>query len=75
MMNLTFDVRGNVRGLYTEAIDLRSLGPLAIRRATNIEFNHATQQWEVCALRDQRLLFTDGSREACLAWEQQNLNP
>lgn len=74
-MNLTFDTRGSVHGLYTEAIDLRSLGPLAIRRATNIEFNHATQQWDVRGLRDQRLLFTDGSREACLSWEQQNLTP
>ena len=74
-MNLTFDTCGSVHGLYTEAIDLRSLGSLAIRRATNIEFNHDTQQWEVRALRDNRLLFTDASREACLGWEQQNLNP
>ena len=74
-MNLTFDTHGSVHGLYTEAIDLQSLGPLAIRRASTIEFNHGTQQWEVSSVRDQRLLFTDESRKACLAWEQQNLNP
>ena len=74
-MNLTFDSHGTVRGLYTEAIDLRSLGPLAIRRATNIEFNHATQQWEIRTLRDSCLLFTNASRTACLAWEQEHLSP
>lgn len=74
-MNLTFDPHGSVHGLYTEAIDLRSLGSLAIRRATDIEFNHATQQWEVRTLGDNRLLFTDASREVCLGWEQQNLDP
>lgn len=74
-MNLTFDTHGSVQGLYTEAIDLRSLGPLVLRRASIIEFNHATQQWEVYSSRDRRLLFTDGSRAACLDWEQQNLSP
>jgi len=74
-MNLTFDTRGSVHGLYTEAIDLRSLGSLAIRRATNIEFNHATQQWEIRTLRDSCLLFTNASRAECLVWEQEHLSP
>lgn len=74
-MNLTFDTHGIVRGLYGEAIDLRSLGPLVLRRASVIEFNHATQQWEVYCARDRRLLFTHPSRDSCLAWEQRNLSP
>jgi hypothetical protein len=73
-LNLTFDAHGQVRGLYTEAIDLHILGPLRIRRATNIEFSNASQQWEVRSLQEQRLLFTHPSRANCLDWEQRNLN-
>ena len=74
-MNLTFDTHGTIRGLYGEDIDLRSLGPLSLRRASAIEFNHATQQWEVYCSRDRRLLFTHPSRDTCLTWEQENLSP
>lgn len=74
-MNLTFDTHGTVRGLYGEAIDLRALGPLSLRRASFIEFNHTTQQWEVCSSRDRRLLFTHPSRDTCLTWEEENLSP
>ena len=59
--------------LYSELIDLHSLGSLEITRATNIEFNNMRQFWEV---KDTRgiVLFQNRSRTVCLAWEQQNLN-
>mgnify|MGYP007046971148 CR=1 FL=1 len=72
-MKLTFDTGGTVSGLYGEEIDLRSLGPLAIRRATNIEFNDTTQQWEVRGIKDNQPLFAHPSRAACLQWEVENL--
>jgi hypothetical protein len=72
-MNLTFDTHGQVRGLYTEALDLRTLGPLQMRRASDIEFNAATQEWEVRGIDDNQLLFTHASRESCLRWERDNL--
>jgi len=40
----------------------------------NIEFNNATQQWEVKD-RKGRVRFIARSRSACLEWEQQNLQP
>ena len=73
-MNLTFDREGNGHCLYTEVIPLQALGTLEVRRATHIEFNSTTQQWE---LRDATgaLLFAHPARSCCLAWELENLNP
>ena len=70
---LTFDPHGQLHCLYTEALDLTAIGPLEITRASSIEHNHATQQWEV---RDagEKLLYQHPSRTACLAWEHQHFN-
>ena len=70
---LTFDADGIGHCLHTDAIPLQSLGTLEIQRATQIEFNPATQQWEV---QDPAgvILFRDPSRSRCLAWEQQQFN-
>ena len=65
---LTLDPQGTITGLYTELIELNQLGHLEITRATTIEFNASTQQWEV---RDAAgtILHRDPSRSCCLAWE------
>jgi len=70
---LRFDAQGTIGCLYTEAIDLRSLGKLEVTRATDIVFNDAIQQWETRHATTGEVLFADPSRAACLAWEQQNL--
>ena len=72
---LRFDPGGHIGCLYTEAIDLRALGRLQVVRATDIRFNESTQQWDVHAAATGQLLHSDPSREACLAWEQRNLQP
>ncbi len=70
---LTFAPDGTGHCLYTEALDLSVIGPLEIRRASTIEYNHAAQQWEV---RDREgvLIYQNASRAACLAWEHQYFN-
>lgn len=70
---LTFDPDGTVHGLYTEAIDLSTLGRLHINRATHIEFDNALQAWRV---RDPAgfPLFTAPTRQQCVAWEEQYFN-
>ena len=73
MVVLRFDSSGQGSCLYSELIDLQSIGPLAVARATSIEFNPATQQWEVKDMNSQ-ILFTHSSRSICLAWEQQHFN-
>ena len=69
---LTFDSNGTGSCLYSELIDLKSIGSLEVTRATQIEFNNQTQHWEV---KDNRgvILYFNRSRTACLAWEHQNL--
>ncbi len=70
MSTLIFTAAGIGQGLYAEDIDLASLGPLSIERATTIEFDNAAQVWRV---RDQEgfALFNSPSRQACLNWERQ----
>jgi hypothetical protein len=72
---LRFDPSGSVDCLYTEAIDLRELGTLLVTRATSIEFNPDTQRWEVRAAGDGKFLHSHPSRDACLRWERENLQP
>ena len=68
---LKFDPAGNGHGLFTEAIDLLSLGALDIVRASSVEFNNQAQQWEVKSPEGE-LLFSHPSRQACLRWEHQH---
>ena len=70
---ITFTPDGNGQCLYTEAIDLKNIGTLEIKRATNIEFNDRTQLWEVRDAKNNGILFQDASREVCMKWELENL--
>ena len=70
---LHFQPDGTGAGLYTERIDLREIGSLEVVRASEIEFNDTTQQWEVFDYNGSRV-FTDPSREACLRWERETFN-
>ena len=72
---LRFNPGGHVQCLYTEAIDLHALGRLKIVRATVILFCEKSQEWKVRCATTGKLLLSDPSREACLEWERQNLQP
>ncbi len=71
---LRIDPSGQIHCFYTEAIDLAQIGRLEVQRASTVEFNYENQQWEV---RDPAglLLYSHPSRAACLAWEQDHLQP
>jgi hypothetical protein len=71
---ITFAPDGTARCLWTEAVPLHELGRLEIHRATKIEFNNATQHWEVKDRKCKARFFAK-ARSACLDWEQQNLQP
>ena len=72
---LRFDQDGRVDCLYTEAIDLRALGRLEVVRATEIAFDPQEQRWEVRSALYGGILFAHRSREVCLQWERDNLQP
>ena len=72
---ITFAPDGTARCLWTEAVPLRELGRLGIQRASTVEFNAATQEWEVRLVSSpETVAFSHQSREACLAWERNTLN-
>ena len=68
-MVLVLTPDGIGHALYDEKIDLNTLGPLHIERATSIEFDDETQYWRVRD-RDGFALFNSPSRQACLDWER-----
>lgn len=70
---LTFDADGTGHCLHTDAIPLQAIGTLEVHRATTIEFNASTQQWEVKDA-EGAILFTNPSRSCCLAWELNHFN-
>jgi hypothetical protein len=73
-MNITisFTPEGTAQCLWTEALPLHEIGRLQVTRASNIEINNATQQWEVKDGKGHMRFFSK-SRSACLEWEQTNL--
>jgi len=46
-INISFKPDGTAQCLWTEALPLHELGRLEVTRGSNIEFNNATQHWEV----------------------------
>lgn len=72
---LRFQTGGQVDCLYTEAVDLSTLGPLQVTRATDIRFDGTTQQWRVHEAVTDQILFNNPSRGECLRWEHDNLQP
>jgi hypothetical protein len=72
---ITFAPDGTARCLWMETVPLQELGRLAIERASTVEFNLATQVWEVrLASTPGAVAFAHLSRETCLEWERRTLN-
>jgi hypothetical protein len=71
---------GTARCLHTDIIPLQSIGRMTVRRASTVEFNERTQEWEVRVPRhdsftrllgiETRTLFANTSRQLCLEYEQ-----
>jgi hypothetical protein len=74
-MVLTFDNEGNGHCLYGELVDLKSIGTLSCRRASHIEFDENSQQWQVLSPDRSQVLFHDPSRTICEEWEHDHLQP
>lgn len=74
-MDIVFRPDGSAACLHGEEIPLQGLGRLSTRRASTIEFCNAHQQWEVHLIgsdgRPAPYVFSDPSRDRCLAWEKQ----
>ncbi len=61
---------GTIKCVYNDKFPLAKLGKLAVTRASNVEFNRATQQWEVrLETNPSQVAYADPSRDKCIAWE------
>jgi hypothetical protein len=63
---------GTIKTLWTDALPLADLGPLAIERASSIEFWPIRQKWAVQI--EGSIVFESTSRAECLAWEHDHFN-
>ena len=54
---------GRVVGVYTDAIDLRALGPVHVERATTVEWDADTQKWVATLLRTGEVIARTPIRE------------
>ncbi len=68
-MTISFHADGSATALWREHIDLAQLGRLEMSRATAIDFNEAEQVWQVRTPDGRTVLFSNTSRNTCLAWE------
>jgi len=74
-MVLTIDPDGTGHCLYSELIDLYAIGTMECRRASHIEFEARTQEWQVLTPERDSVLFCHRSRSVCEAWEHAHLQP
>ena len=69
-MTITFSPNATASCLHTDAIPLQSLGYCRTRRASWIDFNENTQEWEVrFAPHSLTCEYSHPSRQSCLDWE------
>ena len=45
-MKLKIDGAGVVSAVYSDVLPKLNLGHMEVQRASNVEFNHAAQEWE-----------------------------
>lgn len=65
---------GTVECLWTEALPLAEIGTLTVRRASTVEFNAQSQEWEVRLAGNGGVDFSNPSRARCIEWEVAILN-
>lgn len=77
MVDLIFDIdlEGNMHGLWTDEIDLFSVGRVVqVRKASNVEFNETEQCWNVSSLKGE-ILHKNKNRQAAIDWEIISFSP
>jgi hypothetical protein len=72
---VSFNQSGEGRCLYTDALPFAEIGTATIARASEVEFNNSTGQWEVRLASDPgHVAFAHPSRERCIEWEVNTIN-
>ncbi len=87
MTTLRISGDGTIRGLWTDEVDWRQLGPVQVKRASHVEFDDRRQLWYVRLARPRawwrralqvglqrscgEIVHWSASRAAALAWERE----
>lgn len=72
---LVFTDEGEVTCLWTDAIPLQELGKCEVTRASTVEFNGETGEWDVRWAGDEsKVVYSNPDRGACIAWEHREFN-
>ena len=67
--SIVIDRAGSVRGIYTDALDLRQVGGrLTCSRASSVEWSDDRQEW-VCRTPEGEEIAHGPNREACISEE------
>lgn len=62
--------------LHDDAVNLKKLGTIEMKRASHIEFNHDSQKWFVASALTKRVLKDDfETRAEALSWEKDWYSP
>lgn len=69
IITLDIDEDGNIHCLWTDKINLFSIGRVVnVRKASNIDFNEDKQCWQVISL-NGKILHENPNREKAIEWE------
>ena len=67
-MKLVIDTAGSVRAVYSDKLKNMNLGPMQVRRASNVEFDENKQIWEA-RNREGELIATHANRDVVIRKE------
>lgn len=66
---IDIDTDGNLHCMYTDEIDLFSVGRVTeVHKVSNVEFNETKQVWEVLSLEGE-VLHENTNRQKAIDWE------
>lgn len=73
-ITIEIDQDGLVNCIYTDDIDLFTIGPIInIKKVSDVEFNIETQMWEV--LVDEKVIYKNTNRQKAIEWEIETFSP
>jgi hypothetical protein len=73
-VKISFKPTGEATAIYDDSLAFLELGMMEITRASTIEFNRATQHWEVRFTGSPKVVYESTSRSLCVQWEIETLS-
>ena len=68
-ITIAFKPDGSAQCVWRDEIPRLRLGKLSVKRASNVEFNEATEEWEVRLVGSTEVIHSEPTRAGAIAWE------